>query len=964
MKMLKKFSVILTLSLLFSTGAVFLLDRVSVRFVNRIENVTYDWRYRLRYQGTGDMEFPDYGIYIVDIDERSMEKLGSYWGWDRGYQARMVDALSRRFPAAIVFDVLFYGREDEIRYRRFAQVLNDAISGDSVLFAHSDALNERLALAVNYDVQFEEAIARSGRVTLGVSLDDVENYRGVVSQIAHRMDMDWHNSLNPASTLVFPDSLLARIRQRKSIIDGIYPENARAARDIGHLNVIDGVVRSMPLFYRFGDFSPLYLPVSIRVAATLFGTPNDEIVFRPGQYIDIGKPFKIFKDSVGRPSFSYPDFTEAQFRMLMAAAGNIAELEEEQRFDVSSYTAIYRDSGGQAALETRTGKLSHQLTMQLLRGNIWELDNMGIDDEKELGGGYTVLRDSETDWEIFSGSENFWLTALDIKTFAALAPEELEFELGEDGNRKLLTFDFWVRREGGVLVSALPVLRGATLDELLGGGPKILEYIPHGGRRDFGRPAKIPLRRGNRHIITYFGPRTKPFPYFSFYDIMENNVNEMMEGKIFIVGSASPALFDIKSAPHDRDFPAVEIHASLLNSIFTDTYVRRLADQHHLLLLIIIGFIAALVGFLTKPLLGILIAAGLIFAYSVAAFRVFNLLLIWIEMVRPIIAITLTFTTVMVYRYVTEERNRKFLQSTFKQYLSPELIDMMYTQKQKPKLGGDEGTHTAFFTDIEGFSTFSEKLGSPTKLVELLNEYLTAMTDILLSHRGTLDKYVGDAIIAFYGAPMYTPDHAAQACRTALDMQRKLGELRGKWRGEGDKWPEIVHCMRMRIGINTGAITTGNMGSAMRMNYTMMGDSVNLAARLESAAKHYGVSTMISGYTYDMIKDSFETRKLDVITVVGKSEPVAIYELLGQKNELTEEVSAMLKIYNEGIDHYYNRNWGDALSCFVESGGMEPNKKTAPEKPTPSKRFEDMCKRYIDNPPGADWDGVNRLTSK
>ena len=169
----------------------------------------------------------------------------------------------------------------------------------------------------------------------------------------------------------------------------------------------------------------------------------------------------------------------------------------------------------------------------------------------------------------------------------------------------------------------------------------------------------------------------------------------------------------------------------------------------------------------------------------------------------------------------------------------------------------------------------------------------------------------------------------------------------------------------MRIGINTGAITTGNMGSAVRMNYTMMGDAVNLAARLESAAKNYGVYTMISNYTYDMVSDLFEMRKLDTITVVGKSEPVTVYELICEKNGLDGDTKALLDIYNQGIHSYYHeRDWNNALNCFVRANELEPNRIINPEKPTPSMRFIDMCKRFIDNPPGDDWDGVNRLTSK
>jgi adenylate cyclase len=288
----------------------------------------------------------------------------------------------------------------------------------------------------------------------------------------------------------------------------------------------------------------------------------------------------------------------------------------------------------------------------------------------------------------------------------------------------------------------------------------------------------------------------------------------------------------------------------------------------------------------------------------------------------------------------------------------------MYKSRKQPLLGGEEGVRTAYFTDIQGFSTFSEKLGSPTRLVELLNEYLSQMTDILLKHYGTLDKYEGDAIIAFFGAPMPMDDHAHQACLTAIDMQETLGVLRKKWVAEGDKWPPIVHQMRMRIGINTGRITTGNMGSAIRKNYTMMGDAVNLAARLESAAKQYGVYTMISQNTCDMIRDDFVVRQLDKITVVGKSEPVTVYELLGRRAETGDTYAALLSLYQEGLNYFYAREWDAAIGKLQAAHEREPWKDITPHGMTPSRKIIEYCELYRSNPPDPSWDGVMRLSSK
>ena len=312
-----------------------------------------------------------------------------------------------------------------------------------------------------------------------------------------------------------------------------------------------------------------------------------------------------------------------------------------------------------------------------------------------------------------------------------------------------------------------------------------------------------------------------------------------------------------------------------------------------------------------------------------------------------------------------------------------------------PTLGGEARPITAYFTDIQSFSTFSEKL-TADQLVELINEYLSAMTDILINEMGTLDKYEGDAIIAFFGAPMEVPDHTLRACRVAVSMQQALTSLCEKWKNEkqnphdpdrntkgleglewkpGDRWPTIVHSMKMRVGINTGEIVVGNMGSAMRMNYTMMGDPVNLAARLEEASKQYGVYILVSEGTLKWeitdasgdtkrVFDMVEVRFIDTIAVVGKSEPVRVYELCAMKGGLTPREKELITLFDLGMNHYLNMAWDQAILAFEKAAEIEriPDGKT-----TPSKVYIDRCQGCKENPPvapGETWDGVFRLTKK
>ncbi|MBD3314581.1 MAG: CHASE2 domain-containing protein, partial [Chitinivibrionales bacterium] len=726
----------------------------------------------------------------------------------------------------------------------------------------------------------------------------------------------------------------------------------------------DGVIREIPLLYSFGNNDPAYMPIALRVVASLFGTPNNEIRFVPGKYIDIGTPFKVYKDRRGRIGCSYPNVTASQLKAILEQSERISALKPGESVDITNYAALYRDGESGGYVATHAGNFPRIVVEALQEYDMDKIITMKVGAEARITSDIRVRRDMDIEWVISAPyGEREWyvgnnqlrmLARCDLSAFETMGP----------ASKKLLFCTFRVENLNGELRSSIPVLRGRTLRELCRTSWEELEKMKPGFRRDYGKPVRIPLTPENNHIVTYFGPKGEPFEYYSFYDIMNERVHGDLQGKIFIIGSSVANMFDIVSVPLDHVYPGVEVHASLMNSFLTDTFVTRLTAWQDLLILLLVGTIMGFISYMLKPLPGALLSFAFVFLYFLAAMTVFGTDNLWIEIARPTLSIILTFTAVMAYRYITEERDRKFLHATFKQYLSPELIDMMYRQKRTPRLGGDEGIRTAYFTDIQGFSTFSEKLGSPTRLVELLNEYLTAMTDILLAHYGTLDKYEGDAIIAFFGAPMPMEDHAQAACRTALGMQRALGNLRMKWRSEGDKWPAIVHNMRMRIGINSGPITTGNMGSAVRMNYTMMGDAVNLAARLESAAKQYGVYTLISDATFELVKNDFIARVVDKITVVGKSAPVTVYELLAERGSLDEEVGRMLDIYNDGLEAYFSQRWDDAVALLNESEKMEPHREIAPANMSPSTKIIGYCEELKNNPPGPEWDGVRALTSK
>ena len=480
--------------------------------------------------------------------------------------------------------------------------------------------------------------------------------------------------------------------------------------------------------------------------------------------------------------------------------------------------------------------------------------------------------------------------------------------------------------------------------------------------------------------------------------------------KIVVIGTSVEVHHDYKQTPFYNFWgiqqltPGMETHGNAIQTLLDSNYIEVLGGQlteliygypmSHTLLIALLSLIAFLIlSYLNPVVAGILIIMEGIIYFAIAC-GLFVDDLFWfikstlgsilpdstvannqdffnsplpeigeslvIPIVAPIVSLIVTYTGNVIYKFIVEQKDKNFLKDTFGAYISPDLIDQMYSEKQEPKLGGEAGYHTAFFSDIQSFSSFSEVL-EPERMVSLMNEYLTEMTNILLEHKGTLDKYIGDAIVAFYGAPVPLKNHEFHACLTALEMEKKLQIMRSQWEAEGD-WPDLVHNIRHRVGLNSGQMVTGNMGSAMRMNYTMMGDTVNLAARLEPAAKRYGVYIFVAENTYKVVADQFEWRFLDNLRVKGKKKPVRAYELLSLKNELSHDKSQLVQAFDEGIKLYQKRDWVKAKKRFKDSLNLE--EKFLDRPTTPSAVYLDRCDYFKSDPPGKDWDGVFTMTTK
>jgi adenylate cyclase len=477
----------------------------------------------------------------------------------------------------------------------------------------------------------------------------------------------------------------------------------------------------------------------------------------------------------------------------------------------------------------------------------------------------------------------------------------------------------------------------------------------------------IPTDSRGAMLINYLGP-TGTFPHYSVVDIIAGRQDAApaaaFRDKIVLIGATAEALKDLRVTPFDPVLPGVELHATMIDNILQRHFVVEpwWSRAYTLGSIVLLGVLLTVL----LPRYGV-VGGGLVTMVALVAPLVSNYAVFvrhgWaLDTVTPLLGTLVVAAGVMLYNWSAAQKGRNYLRRIFGVYVPTALLAQMEPEQVEPELGGKSGVHTAYFTDIASFSSFSEVLRA-TALVDLLLEYLTAMTDILQAEQGTLDKYEGDAIVAFFGAPVPLEDHAIRAVRTAVSMQQELARLRQKWASEGDKWPALVRHMRMRIGIHSGEFVTGNMGSTQRMNYTMMGDVVNTAARLEASAKQYGVYIHCTTETLAMAgEEHFEWRFLDRVRVVGKMQAVETVEILAYKGQLAAEQVQMRAIYQQGLELYRQQQWDEAIAKFTESDKLE---EMFPRRPTnPSRVYSERCEFFKANPPGQDWDGSWTLTFK
>jgi adenylate cyclase len=449
-----------------------------------------------------------------------------------------------------------------------------------------------------------------------------------------------------------------------------------------------------------------------------------------------------------------------------------------------------------------------------------------------------------------------------------------------------------------------------------------------------------------------------------------------LKDSVVLIGPVDPLLQDLSATSFDEvPVPKVGVHGNLVKTIVSGEYLHRLHRLHGiawadfmLVFALTTGVSALATAGGRRSTLMKALGIALLAAYVAGAFAAFKLFHFVLPVAIPVAAAFTTSFAGVIWQLVDEEKQKGRIKGMFGTYLAPAVVNAMVESGKDPELGGHDAEITPYFSDIQSFSSFSEVLSS-ARLTELLNEYLTACTDIVQAEGGSLDKYIGDAVVAMYGAPIEVPDHAHRACVASLRVQRRIAELRDKWRSEGDKWPALVHRLRTRIGLNTGICMIGNMGSRTRFNYTMMGDNVNLAARMESGAKSWGVYTMCTEATKVACQshgDDIVFRSLGRIVVKGRTQAVPIYEIVGLKGEVPDPTLECIALSEQALQRYYARDWAGARALFERCRPLEPNQ-PAPDNGislNPSLVYLQILEHFEHVPPPADWDGTYVMKEK
>ena len=915
---------------------------------NDQESSIYDWRFQMRNEVFGEPHQLE-KISTIDIDDLALQTYG--FPFSRDWHARLVETIHRYGAKMIGFDMFFYEPSSQL------------LSPDEIVTLDKDPVSkdELLGLIKDYDRELLNATQSTDIVYLAQTFEVVGDTIANAAEFAQNNLRDRTPEKEAAIKLL--DRFSIPLPPQADLGGFIHttdmeiplPDLVAASKGLGFALPKpdhDGIVRHYRLALVYDG--RIYFALGLITACDYLKVPLEDVVFKPGEYVEL--PNATFPNGqTGTIQIPVTDNCE----MLVNWAGEYHNTYQHMPFNLilDFAEANPRNKGLKAA------KRVAAIAPELMEGEdpgplLAKMRAEGAPDMPD-----EALIDLVSQISLFQMMEDFLVENPDQNVEAFITslgiPQE---EISAYAEGWSIPFaDIALNLRLVAILTEHPELPLKQIGEKLGitrleeikyGTGIIRDLIRQGGVKPENHPLYF------EDLITSAGLQGDQE---SDRIITEEDFNDT----VFFYGLTATGTHDLNPTPFGPREAMLGAHVNVFNTIVTRNFLTHLPKWANIVIMILFGL---LIGYLV-PRFKAVPGAGLIVliltVYMVIAFLLFAKSGIWIDALGPITTLVLGYLSITLYNYVQKEKEKEFVQGAFGHYLDPQVIsNIVENPDLLGQLGGDARVMTAFFSDVASFSTISEAL-TPVELVETINEYLTEMCEIIADHNGTIDKFEGDAIVAFWGAPIIQEDHAERSVIAAIDMQLRMHDLRKKWEEEGtmlelrEKWAADGRgtFFGVRMGINTGEMVVGNMGSKTRVDYTMLGDAVNLAARLEGAGKPYGVETMISESTYLITRGLIEARELDSIRVVGKDEPVRVYEILGRKGEVDAQKMQVIDIFSEGVARYRERRWDDAISLFEEGIRIDPTE-------GPCNVYIERCREFQATPPPEDWDAVHNLDSK
>ena len=858
-------------------------------------------------------------VATVDIDTRTLGVEGRWQDWTRDRHARMIETLGALGAKMVCMDMYF------------PEPSSSLLPRERVERAEVSSREDVLGLFRDYDEELEAAMLSAGNVHVGqtfkVSPDqDPEYVRHHTRRRPEREERAW-KLLEP---FLIKDQEVGEI-EKYIEIEPPLERFIQAAKGVGFAQTvsdIDGVVRRYPLLLCYdGKLIP---SLGLIAACDYAGVSLEEVEVAPGKYVRLPNarlPGEVVRD------LTIP--IDDKGRMMVNWAG---DWWDEHFFHVPAHLLM---EPTESSLMLEASVLKDVKRMMHEDPSLVRSPALLVQNARERGMDEGL---SEKAYFLVSYASGFERAlradrALSLKAFFKAQGVPMDRIPPEQRDFFLKIFE--------------QVKRNLTIAELLGAQPELTaEEV--GNTLALKRWEDI---RGDvatiRNLLARGGIGPEDHPLYFLSVVLEDRVMlpSDFKGKVFFYGLTATGTHDLNPMPYNSRYPMLGLHANALNTILTGQFLIRFPGWLHVLIMLGLGVFVGIFVPRFRAVTGALVMFGASIFYVGLVFFLFSKQGIWVDVVGPMGTVVIGYLAVTVYNYVAEEKEKGFIRGAFGHFMSPAVVDHLLEHPEAlTQLGGETKVMTAFFSDVQGFTSISEALG-PQRLVLLLNDYLDKMTNIIANYEGTVDKFEGDAVIAFYGAPIDLEDHAQRACLSSLDMQSELVRLRKKWREEG--FPELF----VRIGVNSGQMMVGNMGSYTRMDYTMLGDAVNVAARLEPLNKLYNTYTMIGQGTYEAAKSVIEAREVDTVRVVGKADPIVVYELLSRKGELGEKRTEMVRRYDEALALYKERRWDEAMAAFNEVLSLAP-------EDGPSRTYIQRCEGFKVEPPAEDWDGVYKVETK